>query len=333
MIRATCTITVLAAVLTFSHVRNVAYCAGIPAFTEPYRSIDVAASEMGTLSELNVSEGDRVRAGQVMGKLDDDVLQASLKMSEAAMNARGRLESAQAEYDMQRQRLEKLIGLRERNHASEHEVERAQSQLEVATANLTATHEDLRIKAIEFERIQAQLVRRQIVSPIDGYVTELKKDIGEFVTTAEPVVATVVQLNPLKVTFSAPVAAAQSLSASDNVVLFIGPEERQAIGTIEFVSPIADAQSGTVRVKVRLPNPDGQYSSGVSCQVDLSANVPSSSNKEMAAKEIEEIVPSSDSPVDTNVNVDRRQLAEQSDHTTEKLDTKTPGRWFWQGKE
>ena len=61
---------------------------------------------MGSLARIQVKEGDRVTAGQLLANLDDDVLQASLRMAEANLKSRGKLNSALAELRLQAERLE-----------------------------------------------------------------------------------------------------------------------------------------------------------------------------------------------------------------------------------
>lgn len=245
----------------------------ISAFTEPYRDIELAASESGTIAAIHVKEGDRVTAGESLATLDDQVLQASLKMAEAAMQSQGRVKSALAELRMHTDRLEKFVDLRERNHASQNEVDRTKAQAEVANANLEAVRDELNVKAIEYQRIIAQLQSRQIVSPIDGIVTMLHKDVGEFVSTTDPVVAKVVQLDSLLVVFSAPMTVQDVIAKDETLSVIVGEQEQMVVGTVEYVSPTIDAQSGTVRIKVRLPNPDGKIKSGAPCRVQLPGDI------------------------------------------------------------
>ena len=173
-------------------------------FAEPYREIELAAAEMGTIAKIKVQEGDLVKSGQLLASLNDEVLLASLKMAEEATAAKGKLKSATAELKLQKSRYEKMLGLHERRHASQTEVDRAATQLEIAEAQFQAVQEELKIKTMECRRIEAQLEQRRIKSPIDGVVTRVAKDQGEFVSPSDPVVATVVQLDPLLVVFSVP---------------------------------------------------------------------------------------------------------------------------------
>ena len=223
-------------------------CVGdeISSYTEPYRDIDVAASEVGTLAEIRVKEGDTVSAGQVLATLDNDVLQASLRIAKTAVQAHGRLNSALAEFRLHVDRLEKLSELRERNHASQQEVDRAQTQKEVGEANLESVRDELMIKSNELERIEAQIASRQLTSPIDGIVTFIFKDVGEFVSAADPAVIKVVQLDPLLAVFSAPMSTQDELTAGDSVIIGVGDESQTVTGIVEFVSPTIDGQSNTV---------------------------------------------------------------------------------------
>ena len=235
----------------------------VKAFTEPYRSIEIAASETGILSKLLVEEGDHIEAGGLLGNLNDEVLAASLAVAKETTESEGAIKSAKAELKMQQDRFNKLSGLFDRRHASQTELDRAQSQLEIATAKVESVQDDLRIKTLEMQRIEAQLEQRRLRTPITGVVTEIFKDEGEFVSPADPIVMKVVQLNPLRIIFSVPHEEVDRLRVNDIVPLLISGEELE--GTIEFVSPTADAQSGTRRVKIQIENEDLRLASGEAC--------------------------------------------------------------------
>lgn len=261
---------VVVAIVTMAPIVRPLAAGEINAFTEPYRDIDVAAAETGTIAELFIKEGDVVAAGQPLFRLDDDYLQASLKIAESGMNAQGKLQSAIAELRMHQERLEKLVGLRERNHASQQEVDRTRTQLEIAEANRVAVCDERQIRLLEHSRIAEQIRVRRTVSPINGTVTSIQKDVGEFVSANDPVVVKVVQLDPLLIVFSASFRAQNEIRQGESISILIGDDRREAI--VEFVSPTIDAQSSTVRVKARLPNPEGRIRSGSPCRIQLSDN-------------------------------------------------------------
>ena len=235
----------------------------VKAFTEPYRSIEIAAPETGILSQVIVKEGDQIKAGGLLANLNEEVLAASLAVAKETTESGGAIKSARAELQMQQARFGKLQGLFDRRHASQIELDRARTQLEIAEAKVESVEDDLRVKKLEMRRIEAQLEQRRLRTPIDGVVTEIFKDEGEFVSPADPKVMTVVQLNPLRVIFSVPQEEISRLQVDDTVSVEINGEEVD--GTVEFVSPTADAQSGTSRVKIQIDNEDLSLASGQAC--------------------------------------------------------------------
>ena len=114
------------------------------------------------------------------------------------------------------------------------------------------------------KRMQAQLEQRKLRTPINCVVTEIFKDEGEFVSPSDPTVMRVVQLNPLRVEFSVPQEEISRLKVND-VVPLLKLVQRKSMDKVEFVSPTADAQSGTCRVKIQIANDDLSLASGQAC--------------------------------------------------------------------
>lgn len=250
----------------------------VEAFTEPYRDIDVAAAEMGVLVQIHVTEGERVKAGQLLAQLDTSVLMASLEIIKAELEAEGRLASVQAELDLQTDLVEKLETLRDRKHASLQEVARAISQKKVLAARVQSVRDDQNVKTYELRRIERQLDQRRVLSPIDGIVTRVAKEPGEFVSPSDPVAAKVVQLDPLAVIFAVPLADARTLKKGGKVSVNVESAGKQE-GEIEFISPTADAQSGTTRVRIKIANPGEKIASGVACQLLLPTTAKPAANE------------------------------------------------------
>jgi len=234
----------------------------VEAYTEPYRDIAIAASEMGTLSSINVKEGDVVRPGEVIALMADEVLKASLEVARRSMNVEGTLQSAAADVNLRRTELTKLRELRERNHASQQEVDRVQSEVTIAESRHLSVREELEVKELEFRRIEAQLEQRSIRAPIAGLVSEVHKDAGEFVSPSDPVVARIVQLDPLLIVFSVPLEHRATFQRDQAVTLQLGYADATVQGVVEYVAPTTDSSNSSIRVKVRLPNTNGEFQSG-----------------------------------------------------------------------
>lgn len=234
-------------------------------FTEPFRKIDVATIEAGIVESVAVREGDQVKSGQTLAMLDQDVLKATLAVARATKDARGELNAAVAELALREDRFEKLTALMQKGHATREELERAESEKAIAAARVEAIREGLAIKGLEFERIQTQIARRTLVSPCDGVITQVNKKQGEFLAPNDPVLLTVVELDPLLAVFSVPSDRGRQLKVGEPVQVTIGGTAPRTPAVVDFISPVTDPQSGTTRIKVRLANANGDLRSGEKC--------------------------------------------------------------------
>ena len=133
----------------------------IESFTEPYRQVDVPAAEIGVIHLIVVNEGDVVTKGQLVAQLDDEVLRKSLEVARVAKDATGSLQVALSDLkDRERQRAS-YVALRERNNATDRELQRADTAVALAKARVQVVRDELEVRRMEFERTKAQLRQRQ----------------------------------------------------------------------------------------------------------------------------------------------------------------------------
>ena len=237
------------------------------AFTEPIEKIKVAAAEMGIVSAIHVELGDRVDPGQLMIEMDMSVLEASRRVVASKANSTARMKAAEVEYTIKRIRYEKLVLLVKDGAGSPEEVERARADAEVALRNVEAILEENNQFQLEVKQYEAQIERRRIRSPIKGQVVEITKRLGEHVSTNDPHLVTVVQLDTLRAIFHVPTLRAQQLHKNDFVEVVLTETNQHAVGSIEYVAPITQGDSGRVRVDVLINNRDGEFRSGVRCRL------------------------------------------------------------------
>lgn len=238
-------------------------------FTEPYRTINVAASETGIIAELLVGEGDEVQAGQPLAKLNDDVQQALLAIAKQSMQAKGQLDAAIAELNLRKARQGKLKSLLNDGYARQEEFDRASTEVEVARANVLTAREELLNRKLQHAKIKVQLDRRTIRAPIAGVVTTLHKQMGEFVAPNNPDVLTIVELDPLLANFTVSSLQAELLQYDQPITVLFTTNGLETTGYVESISPVTDAESGTVRIKIRVENPAGRFRSGERCRILL----------------------------------------------------------------
>lgn len=238
-------------------------------YTEPADVVNVAVAEAGIVDAVVVREGDAVQEGQVLAQLDDELHLKLLAIAEEAMRAEGQLNSALAELQLHRHRLEKLTTAREQGYARQEEVFRAAADVGIAEAKVLTVREDLGIKELEAQRIRIQVARLTVRAPMDGVITKIHKKKGEYVGPNDPHLLEMVKLTPLLAKFSIPSNRARKLSHGETVTIHLDPSGAAASATVSFIGPVTDAQSGTVQVKAEIENDEGKFYSGERCTIQL----------------------------------------------------------------
>ena len=240
----------------------------IEVFTEPYQVIDLAAAEAGILEKIHVKQGEFVEAGDLVANLNREVLLASLEVARMRANLRATQQKALADAAQRRRRYNKIASLHASGHASEEELDSAKSAMEIAEAGVLEATENQQLAKLEVRRIQSQLRRREIRSPISGQIVRIDKDPGEYVASIEPVVARIVQLDRLRVKFFVTTSVAKTILPGARIPLQLIESGQRVEGLVEFVAPTTDADSGTVRIEVIIENPRGRYRAGVGVRID-----------------------------------------------------------------
>lgn len=238
-------------------------------FTEPFRVVNVATTETGVVACLKVHEGDFVKKGQELATLDNDLHLTVVAIAAEQMKAVGRLQSAQSEIELHQRKLDKLTLLREKGHARQEEVERTRADVAIGKSQVLVIQEELAVRKLEHEKASLQLVRRTIRAPLDGVITKTIKSEGEFVAPNDPVLFTIAKLDPLLANFSVPSSQLATIRIGREVEVVIEASGIRVGGIVETISPVTDAGSGTVPIKVRLDNAKQLFRSGERCLLEI----------------------------------------------------------------
>ena len=236
--------------------------ADLDGFAQPHQEIRVAAPETGLIARVAVVEGQSVRAGDVLAELDNRLLRAALAVADARREAVGAIDAATADHDRKVRRLGKLRELLAAGSAREEEVVRAETEALVAAATLQSAREDRKIATLEHARIQSRMEYRTLRSPIDGVVTEIFLQEGEFVTSLEPWVLRISRIDRLQIEAHVPVSLIGGLDTGRLLTVEFPQSNASRPGEVEYVAPIVDPKSGTVVVKLAVDNSAGEIRAG-----------------------------------------------------------------------
>jgi membrane fusion protein (multidrug efflux system) len=190
----------------------------------PPASAKLAPAMAGIITEINGVEGQQVKKGDVLFKLDSRAVDAAVVKGEEAV--------AFAKKNSERQR--KLIGL---EGTSEKLVLEAEQALNVANTDLATA------------KVQQSLLRGE--APLDGTLVRFIARLGEPADIVTPL-AEIVDLERLVATVRVPRAEASALKMGQKAKI------NEAEGTIAFISPQVDPLSDTVLVRLSLPKESGQ---------------------------------------------------------------------------
>jgi len=243
-------------------------------YLEPYRSIEIAAVETGVIADIRVREGDRVKTGDVLLVLDNEITEARLAIAKVNAQGTGRLMATQAEVDLQQQRHDQLARLMSSGTSNAAEMARQKVSLAQAKGNHIIAEEELEIFVLQVAQIEAELKRRVLTTPIDGIVVDIAKDIAEPVGLGggrdENYLVRVVQIDQLRCVGHLPAAFARSLAVGEQLDLRVEDgAPLTARGVVEFVSPVIDPATATVRVHLKIDNTSGALRSGATAQILL----------------------------------------------------------------
>lgn len=232
-------------------------------FTEPSQSIQLAPADSGIVSEVSVKEGDQVRSGDLICSLRSDVLLATRQATLARLNGTGELDAAEATLAHRTHHYRQLVALRAKDHASEQEVSEAEFNVTLATAKVQAVRDAREVLKAELQQIDAKIRDRQITAPADGIVSKLSIEIGERVDVSGEPIAEIVSLDQLRIRHYLPTEVARRWKVGMLQTIEFPGTRQSAQAIIDFIAPITDSSSGTVRVELLLDNVHGEYRSGV----------------------------------------------------------------------
>lgn len=209
---------------------------------EPQQQSVLAAQVPGTLRQLAVKAGDRVKAGQLLARIDERELAAGLAAGDAGVA------QAQAALAQARQAAQRTRELRSQGFVSAAALDTAQAQLDAAEAALAAA---------QAGRQQAALARghTRVTAPFDGIVRATHAEAGELATPGKPLL-TVYAPGRLRARVMLPLSRADAARAAREVQVLL-PDGRVLATQRRTELPGADATSQTVEWRLDLAAAEG----------------------------------------------------------------------------
>lgn len=211
--------------------------------------VTVAADLPGLVSRIEFDSGKKVRAGDVLVRLDTRQEQAQLQ-------------AAEAQRSLATVNFERMKGLREKGITSQAEYDTAAAQQKQAVAQTGET--------------RASIGRKTILAPFSGVLGIRQVNLGQYLKPGDPIVA-LQSLDPIYVNFDVPQEQLGALQIGAEVrVTAQGIEKSAAAGTITAVNSVVDEGTRNIQVQATLANTQEKLRPGmfVRAQVVLGAGAP-----------------------------------------------------------
>jgi len=238
-------------------VRDIPVVQRYPGHVEAVERVELRPQVSGYVRSVDFQEGDFVRKGTVLVRIDPRRYVAAAAEAEAAL-ARAKAEAALA--DREQQRATRLL---ERQATSGEEAERRAAEAQVARASVAAAQAAL-------ARARLDLEHTRITAPISGRIGRAEVTAGNLVSASDRL-AVLVSTDALYVRFDVDEKAFAGTHPRDWKARFTLPEAPGRVyeGPLAFLENEVTAGTGTIRARFRVPEPDAALVPGRYGQVEL----------------------------------------------------------------
>jgi membrane fusion protein, heavy metal efflux system len=232
------------------------------------RMARVSAPVTGRIMDLDIIEGQVVTRGQVLATIHSSDLSA----------VESTFLKADSQYQLADRAVARARQLLEAGVIGEAELQRRDTELQQAGAELSSAREQLRVLGISDEALEKLQKTRavdsliHVVSSISGRVLERKVTIGEVVQAAESV-CVVADLSKVWLVADVPEQSAGTIRIGKALKAEIPALPGETItGKLTYVSAIVNPETRTVRMRMDLPNPDRRYKPAMLATITLMDN-------------------------------------------------------------
>lgn len=233
------------------------------------KEVQIRARVEGILLRRTYTEGQAVKAGQLLFQIDSAPFQVALNRSKA------QLAQANAGLSAALRRWERAGELIKTNAISRRERDDAESDLNFAKAAV-------QLAEAEVEAAQINLDYTQVKAPIAGMTSREQLSEGSLVGPGNSLLTEITQLDPIVVNVSLPDKLVLSIrrmiergevefaEGKRDVEIILGPNDIYPhLGHVDFTESAIDKMTGTVQLRATVPNPDSSLLPGQFLRVRL----------------------------------------------------------------
>ncbi|HLT36959.1 MAG TPA: efflux RND transporter periplasmic adaptor subunit [Enhygromyxa sp.] len=223
----------------------------------PKHHVELAPGMTGVIASIEVEEGDTVKAGEQMFRIEGSEVKLAVSQAQAAL-AGAELQLAEAERETDRTRK-----LAERGSVGAANLERAEAGVAAAEAGVKQAK-----AAVSMAKARsADLV---VKSPISGIVTAKYKNVGEVATMMPPTTVVVIDdLSLVEVRVRVPELKLREVDVGSSVKVYFPALDEQLEVPVTRIGNAVDPHTRTIELIIEVPNPKLRIKSGMSVEVEI----------------------------------------------------------------
>jgi RND family efflux transporter MFP subunit len=239
---------------------------------QPVDKAELGPKETGVLTAIAVEEGDRVKKGQLLFRLDAAQAQLAVAQAKAAQSA------ARVQLDSARLDFERTQALRARGSVPEDALDQARARLDAAASAFEQA-------GAAFALAQRRFGDMVVYSPIDGIVTEKRMNVGETATMMPPSIVLVVQnIDRLELRARLPETALKHVREQSELTVSFPAIEQSRRVKIARIAPTVDARTRTIEIVAEVDNRDHRLKAGMLVEVTYGAGEADAAGQEVQAQ-------------------------------------------------
>jgi len=208
--------------------------------TQVEKQVSVLARTTGIVEQTDYEEGDTIKAGDLLCRLD-------------MRDRKARLAQAKAQLASTRRDYEAARDLHKKKFASTAKMASDRARFDAALAAV--------------EQIELDIGYTNITAPISGIITSFQGEKGEYLQTGKPCAAISV-FNPILVVIQVGEREIDNIKLNQQATARLVTGATIA-GKVSYISPTADVATRTFKVEISVSNPDNKLRDGITAEVSL----------------------------------------------------------------
>ena len=235
----------------------------------PLHEVELALPLDGVVAKIFVKEGDTIKSGENLLKLDDTLQKLEVERKKAIYEDRSEYEANRETLVILKSLLNSSRQLYEKTSSvSLTEVQNLEMQFYGLQGKINAHEARKKQELLEYEIAQEVLTRYVLKSPINGMVTMIKREEGEWAKAGE-MIMTAVDKSVCYVEFNIDERHSRAMKKGKMVSLRVSEGDGPGVkkGVVVFVSPVADKASALVKVRIEFENTTGKVIPGVLAKI------------------------------------------------------------------